>query len=85
MTSPSRRVALWVVFSLVVAQLVGFYNSESAKSLSSHLIICRFIHESSRDVTALSSFFQGVTGVTGANPSYLSGRRQGTKSAFYNE
>lgn len=31
MTSPSRRVALWVVFSLIVARLVGFCNSESAR------------------------------------------------------
>ena len=30
------------------------------------------------DVTALSPLFQGVTGVTRGNPSYLSGRRQDT-------
>ena len=50
----------------------------SIYQLSSHLIIYCLIHEGRRDVTTLSPIFQGVTTVTGANPSYLSEQRQGT-------
>ena len=62
---------------MLMCLLFSFYGKILHGVTSSHsLIIYRLICEGHRDVTALSTIFQGVVGVTGA--SYLSGRMQGT-------
>ena len=75
-------VFLFVCFYLASTNTyIKQYIKESVERISSRLVSSHYqplIREGCGDVTALSLLFQGVAGVTGANPSYLSGRRQGT-------